>query len=121
MFGEFHLIFPSHSAAYAIIAGLQSVSTSRLSNTWERIRRKVRQKHESLTHLFDIKRNHKAYRKVLSQISAPVVPYLGLISQMFVNFEESVTFNDNEDIVLQVLLWLFLLSCFSLLMSNRGD
>ena len=106
------LFFP-FSAGYAIVAGLQSTSVTRLTNTWEKLNKKTRQKHEFLTHLFDIEEDHKAYRDAFSQSSPPAIPYLGLFRRLILSLEETEkVFGEDQEILLRVFCLFFFFFVF---------
>jgi RasGEF domain len=66
------------NTAYAISAGLQSVSISRLKKTWEKLSKKSKAHQQELSTLFDVARNHRHYLDRLKRSTPPLLPYIGL-------------------------------------------
>lgn len=77
--------------AYAILAGLNDPAISRLKLSWERVPKRLNQKLEQLSALFDMSHNFKQYREALYQCSAPVVPYLAIMPKDLTSLEELPT------------------------------
>jgi len=83
--GNFH-------GCYAIIAGLNSSSVSRLKYTWEKVPQRVIEKFEDICALFDMSHNFKTYRETLHASHPPIVPYLGLYPKDLTSLEETPTY-----------------------------
>jgi hypothetical protein len=66
------------NALFAVVqGGLRSSSVFRMKKTLERIDRKYEAKLDALLELISSDGKYKAYRTLLSQVEAPLVPYLG--------------------------------------------
>jgi len=66
------------NTAFEIVAGLQMVYISRLTETWKFVDKKKRSELEHLTKIFSPQSNYIAYREILSTKKEPINPYLAL-------------------------------------------
>jgi len=76
------------NTAYAIAAGLQAVSISRLKKTWEKISKKSKLHQQELQTLFDVADNHRNYVDRLERSTPPLLPYIGLFGKHLFGLEE---------------------------------
>lgn len=76
--------------AYAITAGLNHYSITRLHMTLEKVNKKSKQTLAALQELFNSEANHKNYRDILQRSTPPLVPYLGLYSKDLFVIEENL-------------------------------
>ncbi|BET03360.1 exchange factor [Nesidiocoris tenuis] len=72
---EFHNI----NGMFALVLGLSNVAVSRLSSTWDKLPGKSRKLYTQLEATIDPSRNHRAYRGVVSSMSAPLIPFMPLL------------------------------------------
>ncbi|KAF6209024.1 hypothetical protein GE061_014767 [Apolygus lucorum] len=72
---EFHNI----NGMFALVLGLSNVAVSRLSSTWDKLPGKSRKLYTQLEATIDPSRNHRAYRAVVSSMSAPLIPFMPLL------------------------------------------
>ena len=63
----------------AIISGLNNVSVMRLKKSWKALPNKSLDTFCDLEVLMDNKQNYRAYRKKLSEVSGPTLPYFGML------------------------------------------
>lgn len=64
---------------FALVLGLSNVAVSRLSSTWDKLPGKSRKLYTQLEATIDPSRNHRAYRAVVSSLSAPLIPFMPLL------------------------------------------
>jgi len=89
----------SFNTAYAIVAGLDNSSVSRLKITWGHVPKEGQTTFNFLQHVFDMSKNYNNYRTVLQQSSPPLVPYLGLYPKDLAPIEENVSTLQQQNLI----------------------
>ncbi|VDO32959.1 unnamed protein product [Onchocerca flexuosa] len=64
---------------FAIILGLSNVAVSRITHLWDKLPSKMKQQYAEFEELLDPCRNHRAYRMLTANLSAPTVPFVPLL------------------------------------------
>ncbi|VDO24567.1 unnamed protein product [Brugia timori] len=64
---------------FAIILGLSNIAVSRISHLWDKLPSKLKQQYAEFEELLDPCRNHRAYRMLTANMSAPTVPFIPLL------------------------------------------
>ncbi|EJD75124.1 rap guanine nucleotide exchange factor 1 [Loa loa] len=64
---------------FAIILGLSNVAVSRITHLWDKLPSKMKQQYAEFEELLDPCRNHRAYRMLTANMSAPTVPFIPLL------------------------------------------
>eukprot|EP01091_Cochliopodium_minus_P020642 TRINITY_DN9088_c0_g1_i1.p1 TRINITY_DN9088_c0_g1~~TRINITY_DN9088_c0_g1_i1.p1 ORF type:complete len:670 (-),score=160.99 TRINITY_DN9088_c0_g1_i1:20-2029(-) len=90
----------NYHSSYAILAGLNMGSITRLRKTWKSVPRKKILFKEKLDAIFSAECNYKNYKEKIKESSKQpyvVVPYLGLYTKYLFAIEESTkTFNNDQ-------------------------
>jgi RasGEF domain/RhoGAP domain/RasGEF N-terminal motif len=88
---EFCRTLKNFNTCFAIVAGLNLASISRLRHTWAKLAsmKKVKQRYDQLLALFSMDNNFGAYRAVYSSATLPKVPYLMLLPKDLLAIEEN--------------------------------
>ncbi|VDK80980.1 unnamed protein product, partial [Litomosoides sigmodontis] len=64
---------------FAIILGLSNVAVSRITHLWDKLPNKMKQQYTEFEELLDPCRNHRAYRMLTANMTAPTVPFIPLL------------------------------------------
>uniref|UniRef100_A0A1I8ERW0 Ras-GEF domain-containing protein n=1 Tax=Wuchereria bancrofti TaxID=6293 RepID=A0A1I8ERW0_WUCBA len=64
---------------FAIILGLSNIAVSRITHLWDKLPSKMKQQYAEFEELLDPCRNHRAYRMLTANMSAPTVPFIPLL------------------------------------------
>ena len=77
------------NTSYAIIAGLNHGSITRLKQTWDKVPKQTMKTYKLLLEFWDVSMNHRTYRNELKVCKPPLVPYLGLFGKDVFGIEEN--------------------------------
>src|SRR3989338_2650769 len=79
----------NYNTCFAILAGLNSASISRLKIMWDHLAKKIRAQYRRLLDLFEMSNNFISYRSHYAAAALPKVPYLMLFPKDLIAIEDN--------------------------------